>query len=90
MKRKRNIETYLLLFLRRLGMICKSKRPHKYEIKIQSTCYPPERASAIEAEQHVWILNKLSGRKNCQFDVNTRTCSCGVKTIEEFALHCNK
>ena len=90
MKRQRNIETYLLLFLRKMGMICKPKRPHKYEIKIKSTCYPPDQASAIEAEQHVWILNKMSSRKDCLFDSKTRTCKCGVKSIEDFASQCNK
>jgi hypothetical protein len=90
MKRKRNIETYLLLFLRRIGMICKKPRPHKYEIRIQSTCYPDEQVTSIEAEQHVWILNKMSGRKNCKFDTKTRVCECGVKGIDEFAIHCNK
>jgi len=90
MKRKRNIETYLLLFLRRLGMICKPRRPHKYEIRIQSTCYPDEQVTSIEAEQHVWILNKMSSRKNCKFDTKTRVCECGVNGIDEFATHCNK
>ena len=90
MRRQRNIETYLLLFLRKIGMLCKPQRPLKYEIKIQSTCYPDTQVTSIEAEQHVWILNKMSSRKDCLFDSTTRTCKCGVKSIEEFASQCNK
>ncbi len=68
-----------------------SKMPsEKKPVKIQSTCYPDERVSSIEAEQHVWILNKMSSRKNCKFDTKTRVCECGVKGIDEFAIHCNK
>ena len=90
MKRQRNIETYLLLFLRKIGMLCKPQRPHKYEIKIKSTCYPPTQVSSIEAEQHVWIQTKLMSRSKCQYNADTRSCVCGAKTIEEFAFNCKK
>lgn len=90
MTRKRNLFTSFLLWLRHIGMLCKKPRPHKYEIRIQSTVYPDNPVSSIEAEQHVWILNKMSSRKNCKFDTKTRVCECGVTGIDEFALNCNK
>jgi hypothetical protein len=90
MKRKRNISTSALLLLRHLGMLCKKPRPHKYEIRVQSTVYPDVKVSPIEAEQHNWMLSKLAGRPNCKFNPDSRTCSCGVKSIEEFAVKCNK
>jgi hypothetical protein len=90
MTRKRNLTTSFLLMLRHLGMLCKPKRQETPRIRIARTVYPESRMSAIDSEQHVWIQNKLKGRPNCQFDSITRTCACGVKTIEEFASHCKK
>lgn len=90
MTRKRNLTTSFLLMLRHLGMLCKPKREEPRRLRIASTTYPDNRMSAIDSEQHVWIQNKLKGRPKCQFDSNTRTCACGVKTIEEFALQCKK
>ena len=33
--------------------------------------------SNIVAQQHVYIQNKLSVKRNCKFDPETRTCVCG-------------
>lgn len=88
MTRQRNIKTFLLLLLRKVGLICRKPRQHKYVLRIQSTYHPDERVTSIEAEQHVWMLSKLSARKNFKFDPETRTCPCGVSTIEQFAAGC--
>lgn len=90
MKRKRNINTTFLLLLRRFGMLCKLPRQEKPRIRIARTVYPDVDMSAIEAEQHVWIQSKLKSRPNCKFDSVTRTCPCGVNSIEQFATSCNK
>jgi hypothetical protein len=90
MKRKRNLKTQFLLTLRHLGMLCKAKREEAPRLRIARTVYPAERMSPIESEQHVWIQTKLSTRPNCQFDSTSRTCACGVKSIEQFANKCNK
>lgn len=91
MKRKRNLNTSFLLLLRRLGMLCKLPRPAKKPtLRIARTVYPDVEMSSIEAEQHVWIQSKLKSRSNCQFDSVSRTCPCGVKSIEEFAVSCKK
>jgi hypothetical protein len=89
MTRKRNITTSFLLMLRHLGMLCKPKREEPRRLRIARTTYPDSRVSPIESEQHVWIQNKLKARPHCQFDSITRTCACGVKTIEQFAAGCN-
>lgn len=88
MTRQKKAKTSLLLFLRKLGLICRKPRQHKYVLRIQSTYHPDESVSSIEAEQHVWMLSKLSARKGCEFNPETRTCPCGVKTIEQFAAGC--
>ena len=91
MKRKRNLNTSFLLLLRRLGMLCKLPRPEKKPtLRIARTVYPDVEMTSIESEQHVWIQSKLKSRNNCQFDSVTRTCPCGVKSIEEFAAGCKK
>jgi hypothetical protein len=90
MTRKRNLKTSFLLMLRHLGMLCKPKRIEVQRLRIARTIYPENRISPIEAEQHVWIQNKLKARTKCQFDSVSRTCPCGVKTIEQFAAGCNK
>lgn len=90
MTRKRNLTTSFLLMLRHLGMLCKPRREEPRRIRIASTTYPEDRMTPIQAEQHVWIQNKLKARVNCQFDSVTRTCPCGVNSIDEFALKCKK
>jgi hypothetical protein len=89
MKRKRNINTAFLLLLRRFGMLCKLPRQEKPKLRIARTVFPDVKMSSIEAEQHVWIQSKLKSRTNCKFDSVTRTCPCGVKSIEAFAVKCN-
>jgi hypothetical protein len=90
MKRKRNFKTSFLLMLRHLGMLCKPQRQEVPRLRIARTVWPESRMSAIDSEQHVWIQNKLKGRLDCQFDSITRTCACGVDTIDQFASHCKK
>lgn len=90
MKRKRNLNTWLLLQLRSLGMLCKKPTPTPKRIRIASTVYPDGNVKSIDAERHVWVETKKSGRKSCQFDSSTMSCMCGVTTIEQFAKSCNK
>ena len=88
MKRKRNLNTSFLIMLRKIGMLCKLPRQEKPKLRIARTVYPDVRMSSIEAEQHVWIQSKLKSRNKCQFDSISRTCACGVTSIEEFAVSC--
>ena len=52
MTRKRNIETHLLLRLRRIGLICK-KPVYKPVIKVSKTVYPEGTHSFNEVFQNV-------------------------------------
>lgn len=90
MTRKRNFKTSFLLLLRRLGMLCKIPRKETPKLRIARTVYPENRTSSIEAEQHVWVQTRLMSKPKCQFNADTMSCSCGVKSIEEFAFNCNK
>lgn len=90
MKRKRNLNTWFLMKLRKLGMLCKKPVEAPQKIRIQRTVYPDGDVRAIEAERHVWVETKKSGRKNCQFSSETMSCPCGISTIEQFAKSCNK
>jgi hypothetical protein len=70
-------------------MLCKPKREEPKRLRIASTTYPEDRMTPIQAEQHCWIEAKKKVRPNCQFDSVTRTCACGINSIDEFALKCN-
>jgi hypothetical protein len=89
--RKRNIKTKLLLWLRHRGMLCKKPVEVKRRIKISHTVYPEGNISPIEAERAVWVENKKAGIKGCMFDVDKKSCTCGVKSIDDFARgNCKK
>lgn len=88
MNRKRNIETKFLLVLRHLGMLCKKPQVKvDNRIRISHTVYPDgKRFTPIEAERHVWLENKKSGYKNCEFNVDTYTCKACSLDLEDFIV----
>jgi hypothetical protein len=91
MSKRKRITTHFLLALRSIGLLCKKRRPHKYEIRTQSTIYPEGWGTtyrSIDAEQHNWIEMKKQYRRGCMFDNKTRTCPCGVTGVEQFAVGC--
>ena len=89
--RKRNIKTKLLLWFRYRGMLCKKPVEKKRRIKVSHTVYPEGVVSPIDAERAVWVENKKSTIKGCMFDVDKKSCSCGVKSIDDFARgNCKK
>lgn len=90
MTRERNFKTWLLLMLRHAGMLCRKSKPEKPGLRIARTVYPDTRVTPIQAEVHVWIETKKTGRKNCQFDSRTMSCACGIESIEAFAQGCKK
>lgn len=89
MKRKRNLETFFLLWLRKIGMLCKPPKPYKPVIKISSTVYPDRQISSIDAERRIFLLNKLTTRANCKFDVDKLKCRCGAD-VDQFLMNCKK
>jgi len=80
---ERTLKNKMLIGFRKFGLIKKKKfmRPMKVRTIINYEPY----SSNIESQQHVYIQNKLSVRKNCSFDVNTKTCKCGAN-LEEFLV----
>jgi len=72
---QRKIKNKMLVGLRKMGFL--KKQPILKPMKCRTiTNYKPYE-SDIVARQHVYIQNKLSVKKNCKFDVETRTCVCG-------------
>lgn len=83
--RKRNLNTMLLIAMRRFGMLCRKPKPEPKRLRIAKTVYPEHRLSPIESERAIWAENKRSTIKGCQFDVITKSCQCGVDSMESFA-----
>ena len=105
MKRKRNITTSFLLALRRVGMLCKTPVEPTPRIRVTKTVHPdgtvdilPARVQSkdiinttpMKSEVHVWIENKKSALKNCQFDSETSLCPCGVDLDDFASSGCSK
>ena len=85
MIRKRNLSTKFLLALRHVGMLCKKPVEPKTGIKISHTVYPDGYISPVDSARHVWLENKKSGIKNCEFDIDAGKCEhCGI-TVDGFS-----
>ena len=81
---KRNLKTRVLLFMRRNGFLCKVTKPKpSKQLRISHTVYPDKQLSPIDTEVYVYLQNKKSSYKNCEFDVLSRKCICGV-TLDNF------
>lgn len=70
-------------------MICRKPKPHKYEIRLQSTYTPQTYSTSINSERFVFIQNKLSTTKGCEFDPELEICECGAG-LDEFLTKCPK
>ena len=90
MNRKRNFKTAMLLMLRKAGWLCKKPVPTIHRLRVKSTVWPDSRITPMQAEQHNWVESKKKYRKTaCQFDSITFSCSCGIKSVEDFLQGCN-
>lgn len=83
--RKRNLNTMLLIAMRRFGMLCRKAKPQPKRLRIAKTVYPEHRMAPIDSERAVWAENKKATLKGCQFDATTNSCVCGIGSIESFA-----
>ena len=90
MKRKRNLQTTLLLQLRKLGMICRKLQPYTHRLRIAKTVFPEGTPSSIEAEEYVFLQNKKLSMPKCGFDIDTKTCGCGISFQEFLTGQCVK
>jgi hypothetical protein len=83
---ERSFKNKILISMRKAGVIKKKK--YMRPMKVRTINGSPT-VRSIESEQHVFILNKLSFKKNCQFNPETRNCKCGAG-LEEFLIKkCN-
>jgi hypothetical protein len=85
--KKRNAKTRFLIFLRKYGFICKKTKPKKLKIRVQSTVYPDDGISVIEAMVHNFLENKKIYK--CEFDINTKFCEKCQCNLDMFLInHC--
>lgn len=79
--KKGEIKTNVLIFLRKLNLIEKkrSMRP----MKVKTVVGYDEDYNDLESQRYVFIMNKLSARKGCQFNAETKSCACGAN-IDDF------
>ena len=84
---KRNFRTHVLLFLRRNGFLCKLNKPKPpKKLLISHTVYPDKMLSPLDTEVYVYLQNKKSSYRNCEFDVLTRSCVCGI-SLDKFGAN---
>jgi hypothetical protein len=80
---KRNWKIYCFLALKKLGLLCKVPPPQKLKVRVQSTVHPPEHISTLDVQILHYLQSKKNSYSKCKFDVEKRTCECGV-TLEKF------
>lgn len=76
------VKTNVLILMRKLNIISKKERILK-PMRVKTVVGYDEDYNDLESQRHVFMLNKLSVRKGCQFNVETKGCSCGAG-IDEF------
>jgi hypothetical protein len=80
--KKGGVKTNVLILMRKLNIISKKERILK-PMRVTTVVGYDEDYNDLESQRHVFMLNKLSVRKGCQFNVETKNCSCGAD-IDEF------
>lgn len=79
----RNWKTPILLLLRKIGLLCRKPKPPKPGLRIASTVYPKDSIPIVKWMADDYLQRKKDSYKLCKFDVETRTCGCGV-SLEKF------
>jgi hypothetical protein len=90
MTHKRNLRTTMLRQLRKIGWLCKKPTEPTKRLRVAHTIWPDRGTTSMDSERHVWVESKKSYRKDCQFNSNTMSCPCGVKSVEQFVEGCVK
>ena len=80
---ERTFKNKVLIKMRKFGLIKKKTVIKPMKVRTVTSFDPT--TSIIESQQHVYILNKLSVKKNCKFDPNKKSCVCGA-SLNEFLL----
>ena len=61
------------------------KKKFMKPMKVRTVMGFDPKTTNIESQQHVYIMNKLSVKKNCKFNTESKTCVCGA-SLNEFLL----
>ncbi len=80
---QRTIKNKILIKMRKFGLI--KKTTFIKPMKVRTVIAFDPTISNIESQQHIYIMNKLSVKKNCKFDANKKSCVCGA-SLNEFLL----
>jgi hypothetical protein len=80
--KKGGLKTKTLIFLRKINLLSRKEQPIR-PMKIKTVVGYDQNFSDLESQRHVFILNRLSVRRGCKFNVDTKTCSCGAN-VDDF------
>lgn len=79
---KKGAKTNVLIFLRKMNLLSRKEMELK-PMKVKTVIGYDEDYDDLESQRHVFMLNKLSVRKDCKFNPYTKSCSCGA-SVDEF------
>lgn len=82
--KKGDFKTNVLIFLRKMNLLSKKQIPLK-PMKVRTVVGFDEEYDDLEVQRYVYMTNKLSVRKGCKFNPNTKSCTCGAG-VDEFLL----
>jgi len=75
--KKGGIKSSVLIFLRKINLISKKQMELK-PMKVRTVVGYDGIYSVLDVQRHVFITNKLSVRKGCKFNPETKSCVCGA------------
>lgn len=82
--KKGGLKTNVLIFLRKMNLLSKKQMVLK-PMKVKTVIGYDENYDDLEVQRYVFMTNKLSVRKDCKFNPNTKSCPCGAG-VDEFLL----
>jgi hypothetical protein len=82
--KKGGLKTNVLIFLRKINLIPKKQMVLK-PMKVRTVIGYNEIYNDLDVQRFVFMTNKLSVRKGCKFNPNTKSCTCGAG-VDEFLL----
>jgi hypothetical protein len=80
--KKGGFKSSVLIFLRKINLISKKQMELK-PMKVRTVVGYDDIYTDLEVQRHVFIINKLSVRKGCEFNPETKSCDCGAN-LDEF------
>lgn len=80
--KKGGFKSNFFIFLRKMKLIPKKQMALK-PMKVRTVIGYDEVYNDLEVQRYVFITNKLSVRKGCKFNPDTKSCVCGAN-LDEF------